>query len=72
MIGTGKESDVYICVTEDGQELILKLARLGRISFRAVKNKRDYLKNRSRGSWLYVSRLAAIREYSFMEILYEN
>jgi RIO kinase 2 len=70
MIGTGKESDIYLCVTEDGEEVILKLARLGRISFKAVRNKRDYLKNRFKGNWLYVSRLAAVREYSFMEILH--
>ncbi len=43
--------------------LALKLHRLGRTSFRAVKNKRDYLKNRSSASfsWLYLSRLAALK-----------
>jgi RIO kinase 2 len=51
---------------------ILKLQRLGRISFRNVKQKRDYLKNKKTGSWLYMSRLGAMREYAFMKILYEN
>ncbi len=48
---------------EEGEVLALKLHRLGRTSFRAVKSKRDYLKNRSSASfsWLYLSRLAALK-----------
>ncbi|EFJ10420.1 hypothetical protein SELMODRAFT_427273 [Selaginella moellendorffii] len=42
-IGVGKESDIFEVVAEDGQTLALKLHRL---SFRAVKSKRDYLKHR--------------------------
>ena len=43
--------------------LALKLHRLGRTSFRAVKSKRDYLRDRSSASfsWLYLSRLAALK-----------
>lgn len=64
---------------------MLKLHRLGRTSFRAVKAKRDYLKHRSSfrcgvinfeicttplcHSWLYLSRLAAIKEFAFMKAL---
>ncbi|CAG9313668.1 unnamed protein product [Blepharisma stoltei] len=70
MIGTGKESDIYLCVDNDGNEIVLKLARLGRISFRQVKNKRDYLNGRSRHNWLYLSRLGAIKEFTFMEALH--
>ena len=72
MIGTGKESDIYICRTADGGEAVLKLARLGRMSFRAVKNKRDYLKYRSKNNWLYLSRLAAVKEYAYMELLHQH
>lgn len=36
-IGVGKESDIYIVQNEEGEELALKLQRLGRISFRAIK-----------------------------------
>ncbi|KAH7297305.1 hypothetical protein KP509_26G064600 [Ceratopteris richardii] len=61
-IGVGKES-------EDGQTYALKLHRLGRTSFRAVKSKRDYLKHRSSFNWLYLSRLAALKEYAFMKAL---
>ena len=47
---------------------------MGRISFRNVKNKRDYLRHNkyntaSKGSWLYLSRLSALKEYGFMKIL---
>ena len=45
-VGVGKESDVYEVVDPDGRELILKLHRLGRISFRAIKSKRDYMGSR--------------------------
>jgi RIO kinase 2 len=72
MIGTGKESDIYMCRAVDGSEVVLKLARLGRMSFRAVKNKRDYLKYRSKNNWLYLSRLAAVKEYAYMELLHQH
>lgn len=68
----GKESDIYIAQTEAGDEVILKFHRLGRVSFRAVKNKRDYLQHRKSASWLYMSRLAALREYAFMKALHTN
>lgn len=71
-IGVGKESDIFEVVAEDGQTLALKLHRLGRTSFRAVKSKRDYLKHRSSFNWLYLSRLAALKEYAFMKALGEN
>ncbi|KAK9866802.1 hypothetical protein WJX84_002686 [Apatococcus fuscideae] len=68
-IGVGKESDVFEVMNDEGDLMALKLHRLGRTSFRAVKSKRDYLKHRSSFSWLYLSRLAAAREYSFMVAL---
>lgn len=69
-IGVGKESDIYSCKTKDGEKRVLKIHRLGRISFRTVRNKRDYLKIGKGGSWMYLSKLAAQREYEFMNILY--
>jgi hypothetical protein len=48
--------------------MALKLHRLGRTSFRAVKSKRDYLQHRQNYSWLYLSRLAALKEYAFMKV----
>ena len=46
--------------------------RLGRISFRQLKNKRDYHAHRKIVSWLYLSRLAATREFAYMKTLYER
>ena len=68
-IGIGKESDILVCASESGKQLVLKIHRLGRISFRTVKANRDYLRNRQGGSWMYMSRLAALKEYEFMKAL---
>lgn len=71
-VGVGKESDIYRAMTPSGEEVIIKLHRLGRTSFRAVKRKRDYLRNKASGNWLYLSRLAAMREYAFMRALHAH
>ncbi|RPD64931.1 RIO1-domain-containing protein [Lentinus tigrinus ALCF2SS1-6] len=71
-IGVGKESDIYIVADKDGNELVLKLHRLGRISFRAIKSKRDYMGKRKSASWMYMSRLAAEKEFAFMKVLHEH
>jgi len=104
-IGVGKESDIYLALGRDLQELerlkdvkriendeenfefrlteedlsednceeiALKIHRLGRTCFRAVKNKRDYPGNRKHTSWIYLSRLSATREYSFQKCLYDR
>ncbi|XP_012855463.1 PREDICTED: serine/threonine-protein kinase rio2-like [Erythranthe guttata] len=71
-IGVGKESDIFEVATEDGTVLAMKLHRLGRTSFRAVKSKRDYLRHRSSFSWLYLSRLAALKEFAFMKVWIQN
>ncbi|KAI1302958.1 Rio2, N-terminal-domain-containing protein [Xylaria venustula] len=71
-IGVGKESDILVVADEQGTQRILKIHRLGRISFRTVKANRDYLRKRQGGSWMYLSRLAAEREYAFMRALKEE
>lgn len=63
-------SDIFEVAREDGTVLAMKLHRLGRVSFRAVKSKRDYLKHRSSFNWLYLSRLAALKEFAFMKVLF--
>ena len=45
---------------------------LGRTCFRQLKNKRDYLKHRQSYSWLYLARLAAMKEFAFMKVLFEE
>ncbi|MFS8011443.1 putative non-specific serine/threonine protein kinase [Helianthus anomalus] len=67
-IGVGKESDIFEVAYEDGTIMAMKLHRLCRTSFRTVKSKRDYLKHRSSFSWLYLSRLAALKEFAFMKL----
>jgi RIO kinase 2 len=81
-IGVGKESDIYICESGDkldengkpihnGEPVVVKLARLGRTSFRTIKDNRDYLKGRS-CNWLYMSRIASLKEFAFMSALYKR
>ena len=65
-MGVGKESDIYKCINSDGHLVVLKFARLGRTSFRSVKNNRDYLGHRTSFNWLYLSRLASVKEYLYM------
>jgi RIO kinase 2 len=76
-IGVGKESDIFVVSDERGEQRVLKIHRLGRVSFKkGVRNKRDYArtksqKERSAGSWMYMSRLAAVKEFTFMQALHE-
>ncbi|OZJ02302.1 hypothetical protein BZG36_05065, partial [Bifiguratus adelaidae] len=71
-IGVGKESDIYIVADEEERQMVLKLQRLGRVSFRTIKSKRDYLQKRKSASWMYMSRLAAMKEFAFMKVLYDH
>jgi len=76
-IGVGKESDIFVVSDEKGEQRVLKIHRLGRVSFKkGVRNKRDYARTRAQkergaGSWMYMSRLAAMKEYAFMTALKE-
>jgi RIO kinase 2 len=71
-IGVGKESDIYVLYLPDGSTAVGKFARLGRTSFKTVKNNRDYLRGKTCNNWLYLSRLSAIKEYAFMSALHER
>lgn len=42
-IGVGKESDIYVGTNSEDRSIVLKLARLGRNSFRTIKKNRDYI-----------------------------
>jgi RIO kinase 2 len=72
-IGTGKESDVYLAQDMEGHAIVLKFHRLGRTSFRNVRQKRDYgqqkLTNQAH-SWLFLSRLSALQEFAFLKALH--
>nr|SVE76940.1 EOG090X04DJ [Daphnia lumholtzi]SVE77537.1 EOG090X04DJ [Daphnia lumholtzi]SVE78165.1 EOG090X04DJ [Daphnia lumholtzi] len=71
-IGVGKEADVYVVGNEEQKQLCLKIHRLGRTSFRKIKEKRDYHQHRNNASWIYLSRLSATREFAYMKALYER
>ncbi|XP_041119129.1 serine/threonine-protein kinase RIO2-like [Polyodon spathula] len=67
-MGVGKESDIYIVANAKQEQFALKLQRLGRTSFPNLKNKRDYHQHRHKMSWLYLSRLAAMKEFAYMKL----
>jgi RIO kinase 2 len=75
-IGVGKESDIFVVSDEKGEQRVLKIHRLGRVSFKkGVRNKRDYARTRAQkergaGSWMYMSRLAAVKEFAFLQALH--
>lgn len=75
-VGVGKESDIMMVADHKGAQKILKIHRLGRISFRTVKTNRDYLRKKNNqgqgGTWMYLSRLAAMKEFAFMKALREE
>jgi len=68
-IGVGKESNIYTVGGPEGEQLCLKLHRLGRTCFRKVKEKRDYHKARKQMSWIYLSRISATKEFAYMKAL---
>lgn len=69
-VGVGKESDIFTVCTQEGVEACIKLHRLGRNCFRTVKTNRDYIRPGQHASWLYLSRLSALKEYAFMTALH--
>ena len=71
LIGKGKESDVYGCMDDNENVLALKVYRMGRTSFKNIKNLRDLIGNRGHISWLYVNRLAAKKEFEALEKIYK-
>jgi len=71
LIGKGKESDVYGCMDDNENIHALKIYRMGRTSFKNIKNLRDLIGNRGHISWLYVNRLAAKKEFEALEKIYK-
>lgn len=63
---------MFLGQSGEGKLVAVKFHRLGRTSFRSIKRNRDYHQGRSHASWLYLSRLAAIKEFAYMKTLYEH
>ncbi len=70
-LGRGKESDVFRCLTPEGEQVTLKLHRLGQTSFRNIRKFRSYVEERTHTSWLYISRLSAKREFEGLKRVYK-
>lgn len=68
-VGIGKEADVFEGLTPNGEKVIVKFHRVGRISFRQTRRARRYIADRRHISWLYQSRIAAEREYEALKTL---
>lgn len=64
--GMGNEDDGEASL----ESFVLKIERLGRTSFRSVKSNRDYVGHRKHVSWMYMSRLAAEKEWAFLRALH--
>ena len=67
-LGVGKEADVYDALTPTGERIAVKFHRLGRISFRQTRRKRDW--TREDVNWLLRSRKAAEKEYEALRLVY--
>ena len=66
--GVGKEADIFVATNEAEEALCVKIHRLGRTSFRRIKQSRDYMMHRKSASWFYLSRLSALKEFAFMKV----
>lgn len=69
-LGVGKEADVYDALSPDEKRIAIKFHRLGRISFRQTRRTRGY--SREHASWLFLSHIAAEKEYEAMKLAYAN
>lgn len=69
-IGIGKESDIYEVLGFDSKKYSLKIFRLGRISFRQVRKKRDYGAIDKWTPWIYRNISAAKKEFEILRHLY--
>lgn len=66
-LGIGKEADVYDALMPDGTKVAVKFHRLGRTSFTRVAKLRPY---QLKHDWMYLSRIAAEREFKALKVLY--
>lgn len=69
-LGVGKEADVYDALNPKGERIAVKFHRLGRISFRQTRRKRDYATEKEHAGWLFQSRLAAEKEFQALKLVF--
>lgn len=71
-IGAGKESDVRLVRDDNGNDMILKVHRLGTMDFRNTKRARGFIAEKKHLSVLYQSRLSATREFTALNDLFKE
>jgi RIO kinase 2 len=69
-LGVGKEADVYDALTPTCERIAIKFHRLGRISFRQTRRKRDWTKEDV--NWLQRSRKAAEKEFEALKLVFQK
>lgn len=67
LVGTGKESVLYLAKTAASEVVVIKLYKIGRVSFKKVARHRPHLADQP--SWLKASKLAAEREREALSLL---
>ena len=70
-LGLGKEANVYLALTPDDEEVILKIHRIMYSSFSQVRKKRVYTSDKHHISEMYASRISAQTEYEYLKSLYD-
>ena len=68
-VGVGKESDIYLGLSRNGLQVVIKLLRIGRTSFRQTLRKREWAIMDRKLSWYEQSKVAAQREYNALKEL---
>ncbi|MDK2869969.1 MAG: kinase 2 [Pyrococcus sp.] len=69
-IGVGKDADVYVAITPQGEKVAIKFNRIGeRTSARKAYYHSDVFADKHHKSWLYVSRLIAKKEHEALVLL---
>jgi RIO kinase 2 len=69
-IGIGKEAEIYLAHDSQEKDIILKMFRLGRSSFKQIKRKRDI--STSTSNWLLLNIQTAKREYDILNYLRQS
>jgi RIO kinase 2 len=69
VIGAGKESDLYEGLGKNNERFAVKFFRIGRISFRNTRRKRDYTTPEKQHHWMIVNIGAAKKEFNALKRL---
>lgn len=68
-VGVGKEGEVYIGLTPNGEKVIVKFHREGRSSFQRIRRLRSFVMNVDRKQWHRIAKMLGEREFKIMVVL---